>query len=370
MSGERVRQLVPLTRRLATGGVTAILLLLTAAFAGVGLAGSPSTRVSHSVDTRLCPFPLEITVKTEGQIDPAPPRLFGSSSTARARSRSATRRPVARRASTRRARPPSIRRPGSVTFRGHQVWLWSVGKRVPFMSTDGEGSLEAPAFVLHAANARARVIDPCALVAASPPSTQPRTTPAPWGPPASTLSQIGRAGLIPVIGRVIRHDHVHLDVIVNGRHVTVPGVVGLVEPLDVRAVSHGAAASGDCATGHGFFAQVANSPLHTHSPSGIIHIESDRPGTFTLGQFFDEWGVRLDSTLRRRPLHRQAARSSGSSSRASVRPATPGGSCSETAGRSRSSSAARTTSAPSRPRTAGGWPGGGCGGAGETSCLP
>lgn len=53
--------------------------------------------------------------------------------------------------------------------------------------------------------------------------------------------------------------------------------------------------SGDCAPGHFFTPEVAISPLHPHTTSGIVHIEADRPGTFTLGQFFIEWGVRLDS---------------------------------------------------------------------------
>jgi hypothetical protein len=143
------------------------------------------------------------------------------------------------------------------------------------------------------------VIDPCALVAASPPSTQPVTTPAPWGLPAFVLSQIAYAGLIPVTGSLIRHDHVHLDVIVNGRKVIIPAGVGQIEPVDRgpgpcppppenRAI-------GDCAPGHFVTANVGLSPLHPHSTSGIIHIESDRRGTFTLGQFFDEWGVRFNA---------------------------------------------------------------------------
>lgn len=258
---------------------------------------------------------------------------------------------------------------GSIEFRGRQVWFWSTGKRVPFASTNGKGSLAAPYFVLSGATLQTRVIDPCALVAASPPSTRPRTTPAPWGPPASTLSQIGRAGLVPVIGRVIRHDHVHLDVIVNGRNVTVPGVVGLVEPLDVGPCRQGLAASGDCATGHGFFAQVANSPLHTHSPSGIIHIESDRPGTFTLGQFFDEWGVRLDSRC-----VGGYCTGKGKELRVFVEgKRVPGDPRRIVLGNGRE--IAVVFGAPddfdSVPATYDGrWPGGGCGGAGETSCLP
>ena len=65
---------------------------------------------------------------------------------------------------------------------------------------------------------------------------------------------------------------------------------------DDRAGADHAQTGGDCATGHFFTAEVANSPLHTHSASGLIHIEPDRRGRFTLGEFFDEWGVRLDST--------------------------------------------------------------------------
>ncbi|MFQ5940841.1 MAG: hypothetical protein ACE5KA_03990, partial [Nitrososphaerales archaeon] len=35
-------------------------------------------------------------------------------------------------------------------------------------------------------------------------------------------------------------------------------------------------------------------PLHTHDTSGVIHIESSELRTFTLGQFFDVWGVPFD----------------------------------------------------------------------------
>jgi hypothetical protein len=42
---------------------------------------------------------------------------------------------------------------------------------------------------------------------------------------------------------------------------------------------------------------VAASPLQLHTSSGIVHLQSDRRDvTFTLGQFFDVWGVRFDSS--------------------------------------------------------------------------
>jgi hypothetical protein len=40
---------------------------------------------------------------------------------------------------------------------------------------------------------------------------------------------------------------------------------------------------------------VVFSPIHTHDTSGIVHIESPTVRPFTLGQFFDVWGVRFTS---------------------------------------------------------------------------
>ncbi|HEX9235017.1 MAG TPA: hypothetical protein VF972_01920 [Actinomycetota bacterium] len=36
--------------------------------------------------------------------------------------------------------------------------------------------------------------------------------------------------------------------------------------------------------------------IHTHDATGIIHIESPTPRTFTLGEFFDVWGVRFTAS--------------------------------------------------------------------------
>ena len=221
---------------------------LACAFAGVALGASPA---NPSVDTRLCPFAIRVTA---GQA-----------------------RVTLRNLATGRTAvlPRSPRR----------IWL-APTKPIPFLST--EGPRNDP-----------RVIDPCALVAGSPPRATPRASDAPWGLPAFALSRIAAAGLVPVTGALIRHDHVHLDVVVDGRKVTIPAGVGQVEPVDrgpgpcppppeSRSI-------GDCAPGHYFTAAVALSPLHTHSASGIVHVESDRPATFTLGELFDEWGVRFDS---------------------------------------------------------------------------
>jgi hypothetical protein len=173
----------------------------------------------------------------------------------------------------------------AVLARSRRIWL-APATGVPFLSTSRAGG-------------DPRVVDPCALVAPGPPRRTPRAAAAPWRLPPFPLSRMAFAGLVPVTGTLVRHDHVHLDVVVDGRRLTVPAGLGQAEPVDRgpgpcpppperRSI-------GDCAPGHYFTPDVAVSPLHTHSSSGIVHIESDRPAVFTLGQLFDEWDVRLDA---------------------------------------------------------------------------
>jgi hypothetical protein len=68
------------------------------------------------------------------------------------------------------------------------------------------------------------------------------------------------------------HIHSHLDVFVDGKAVTVPAEIGIDE------------------------ARNKISALHSHDPTGVIHVESPTaPATFTLGQFFIEWQVSLSA---------------------------------------------------------------------------
>ncbi|MEA2555022.1 MAG: hypothetical protein QOI60_353 [Actinomycetota bacterium] len=78
-------------------------------------------------------------------------------------------------------------------------------------------------------------------------------------------------GALPEEGSVL-HIHQHLDVFVNGNPVVVPESIGI--PADASFIS----------------------PIHTHTPDGIIHVESPTRRDFTLGQFFDVWGVKFTST--------------------------------------------------------------------------
>jgi hypothetical protein len=65
------------------------------------------------------------------------------------------------------------------------------------------------------------------------------------------------------------HIHQHLDMYVDGKAVDVPAGIGINE-------------------GANFI-----SPIHVHDTTGIIHVESPTVETFTLGQFFDVWGVKF-----------------------------------------------------------------------------
>jgi hypothetical protein len=101
-----------------------------------------------------------------------------------------------------------------------------------------------------------------------------QTGPAPWGPGTDQLQQrldaLGLAAL-PAEGTVL-HIHQHLDLFVDGKRVTVPAGIGIDPNQEFIAA------------------------LHTHDPSGVLHVESDVPKTFTLGQMFGVWGVPLSST--------------------------------------------------------------------------
>jgi hypothetical protein len=67
--------------------------------------------------------------------------------------------------------------------------------------------------------------------------------------------------------QTIFHIHAHLTVFVNGSPRQIPADIGI---------------TGTCLYW-----------LHTHAADGIIHIESPIHRTYTLGNFFDEWGQPL-----------------------------------------------------------------------------
>ena len=95
----------------------------------------------------------------------------------------------------------------------------------------------------------------------------------PWPAPVDPAEGVRAAGLqaAPSEG-MVQHFHVHLDLLVDGQPVAVPANLG----IDVR--------------------EQLYAELHTHADTGVVHAEASSAETsFTLGQLFVEWGVRLDA---------------------------------------------------------------------------
>ena len=82
--------------------------------------------------------------------------------------------------------------------------------------------------------------------------------------------------------QLLFHIHAHLDIFVDGGQELVAAGIGIGPPLTYD--STGFVTGGSCF-----------SWLHTHDTSGIIHIESPIQRTYTLGNFFDIWGLPLSS---------------------------------------------------------------------------
>ncbi len=82
------------------------------------------------------------------------------------------------------------------------------------------------------------------------------------------------------------HVHTHLTIFVNGKAQVIPYGIGIPGFQAVNTAQGPFVQTGSC-----FYW------LHVHANDGIIHIESPSTSeSFTLGQFFNEWGIPLSKT--------------------------------------------------------------------------
>lgn len=87
-----------------------------------------------------------------------------------------------------------------------------------------------------------------------------------WEPNPSNLPALMQVFSLAPADPSLLHNHVHLDIFINGENVPVPAQIGLSNQAEV--------------------------PTHTHDSTGIVHVEaSDVSFKPTLGLFFDVWGV-------------------------------------------------------------------------------
>lgn len=79
---------------------------------------------------------------------------------------------------------------------------------------------------------------------------------------------------------IIMHIHPTLKIVVEGNSVTIAANIGISSAL---YKNHDLDTYG--------MKNPRMSPLHTHDLSGVIHVESTQIRDYTLGEFFDVWGV-------------------------------------------------------------------------------
>ncbi len=90
-----------------------------------------------------------------------------------------------------------------------------------------------------------------------------------WPAESTRLIERTKAMGFPELGDESFHLHALLTVFVNGVTVPVPANIGLSQ-VDQYL-----------------------SPLHTHAPDNVIHVEADNPFDFTIDMIFRTWGVVL-----------------------------------------------------------------------------
>ena len=129
-------------------------------------------------------------------------------------------------------------------------------------------------------------------------SAKPLAQPS-WPAPSDPMKLSRDAGFEPTDREfVTTHTHAHLDVFVDGQHVQVPAGIG----IDTAAPKGIEATKTPDGTGMDYQVSVCDAPclseLHTHAPDAILHTESAKANVepHTLGQFFIEWGVRMDDS--------------------------------------------------------------------------
>lgn len=105
------------------------------------------------------------------------------------------------------------------------------------------------------------------------------------------LASLSQAVAPPVVKEgslqeVVMHIHPKVQIIVDGRQVTIPANIGINWNLwNDRSLERLGMPMPDMRD------MPFMSPLHNHDTSGIIHVESTVIRNYTLGEFFDVWGV-------------------------------------------------------------------------------
>jgi hypothetical protein len=119
----------------------------------------------------------------------------------------------------------------------------------------------------------------------------PETVGVPSGPKLATLVNAASGQDVEGIQcqtseQTVSHVHTHLTIFVDGKARVIPYGIGIPGFQATQTPQGPYVATGNC-----FYW------LHAHANDGIIHVESPSPSeSFTLGQFFAEWGIPLSKS--------------------------------------------------------------------------
>jgi hypothetical protein len=121
--------------------------------------------------------------------------------------------------------------------------------------------------------------------------SQPASNPAPTGAALAPISTSVTGQTIDGIQcqageQLGYHIHAHLAIYVNGTARVIPEGIGIMPPRTEQSSSEGPFVTGGS----------CDYWLHAHTADGIIHIESPTQRIYTLGNWFDIWGIPLDSS--------------------------------------------------------------------------
>jgi hypothetical protein len=134
---------------------------------------------------------------------------------------------------------------------------------------------------------------PASLQMVADPPTTPgyEAVPIPIGPKLATLATAATGQTVDGVQcqageQLVSHVHTHLTIFVNGKARVIPYGIGVPGAEAEQTPDGPFVVTGSC-----FYW------LHTHQEDGIIHVESPSTSlSFTLGQFFAEWGIPLNAT--------------------------------------------------------------------------
>lgn len=178
-----------------------------------------------------------------------------------------------------------------LTFRyGGVIVAIAVIVLIIFLATGSSNN--PPTSTKTAADVKTKPIPASLQMIADPPTTAgPEAIPIPKGTKLATLSAAATGQTVDGIQcnageKTVTHVHTHVTIFVDGKARIIPYGIGIP---GAQAV----------ATAEGPFVQTGSCFywLHTHAEDGILHVESPSTSeTFTLGQFFAEWGIPLSST--------------------------------------------------------------------------